>query len=168
MTVHSWGLWSSRARRTADLPGKDGSGTSSRRSSRTTRGGLRRRLTGTYTQREYCVQYRETDFNFVSRLMEEEGIYYYFEHSDGKHTLKLVDSDSDTKAGGQVEHRLSTARTGRTATKNSSSFRNNCGSSPATWHALVRPYKPKADLGVKAKKSSSTRRGLRDLRLRGD
>jgi type VI secretion system secreted protein VgrG len=51
-------------------------------------------LTGKYSQREYCVQYRETDFNFVSRLMEEEGIYYYFEHSDGKHTLKLVDSDS--------------------------------------------------------------------------
>ena len=30
--------------------------------------------------RTYCVQYRETDFNFVSRLMEEEGIYYFFEH----------------------------------------------------------------------------------------
>src|SRR5262245_62144597 len=54
-------------------------------------------LTGKYSQREYCVQYRETDFNFVSRLMEEEGIYYYFEHSDGKHTLKLVDSDSGHK-----------------------------------------------------------------------
>ncbi|PYN25427.1 MAG: type VI secretion system tip protein VgrG, partial [Candidatus Rokuibacteriota bacterium] len=54
-------------------------------------------LTATYAQREYCVQYRETDFAFVSRLMEEEGIYYYFEHSDGKHTLKLVDSDSGHK-----------------------------------------------------------------------
>ena len=51
-------------------------------------------LTASYAQRTYCVQYRETDFDFVSRLMEEEGIYYYFEHSDGKHTLKLVDSDS--------------------------------------------------------------------------
>src|SRR6267142_2256105 len=47
-------------------------------------------LHGTYAEREYCVQYRETDFNFVSRLMEEEGIYYYFKHEDGKHVLILA------------------------------------------------------------------------------
>jgi len=41
---------------------------------------------------EYCVQYRETNFNFVSRLMEQEGIYYYFKHENGKHFLKLADS----------------------------------------------------------------------------
>lgn len=41
---------------------------------------------------EYCVQYRETDFNFVSRLMEEYGIYYYFTHADGQHQLVLADS----------------------------------------------------------------------------
>jgi type VI secretion system secreted protein VgrG len=51
-------------------------------------------LTGTYSQREYCVQYRETDFNFVSRLMEEEGIYYFFQHKDGGHTMVLTDSAS--------------------------------------------------------------------------
>src|SRR6266498_1461344 len=51
-------------------------------------------LTGTYARREYCVQYRETDFNFVSRLMEEEGIYYYLEHADGRHVVTLVDSYS--------------------------------------------------------------------------
>ncbi len=55
-------------------------------------------LTGTYAKREYCVQYRETDFNFVSRLMEEEGIYYYLDHGDGRHVLKLVDSYSGHKA----------------------------------------------------------------------
>jgi type VI secretion system secreted protein VgrG len=49
-------------------------------------------LHGTYEPWEYCVQYRETDFNFVSRLMEQEGIYYFFEHSDGKHVLFLTDS----------------------------------------------------------------------------
>ncbi|MDR3228745.1 MAG: type VI secretion system tip protein VgrG, partial [Puniceicoccales bacterium] len=43
------------------------------------------------TVRELCLQYDETDFAFISRLMEEEGIYYYFEHSDGKHTLVLCD-----------------------------------------------------------------------------
>ncbi|MCK7582592.1 MAG: type VI secretion system tip protein VgrG [Chromatiales bacterium] len=42
-------------------------------------------LTGTYAKRDYCVQYRESDFNFVSRLMEDEGIYYFFKHADGKH-----------------------------------------------------------------------------------
>jgi len=43
---------------------------------------------------EYVVQYRETDFNFVSRLMEEEGIFYWFEHSSGGHTMRLADNNS--------------------------------------------------------------------------
>ncbi|MGA9980946.1 MAG: type VI secretion system tip protein VgrG [Candidatus Sulfotelmatobacter sp.] len=51
-------------------------------------------LTGSYDTRKYCVQYRETDFNFVSRLMEQYGIFYFFEHKDGKHTLVLADSAS--------------------------------------------------------------------------
>ena len=41
--------------------------------------------------REYCVQHNESDLNFVSRLLEEEGIAYYFKHSDDKHQLVLVD-----------------------------------------------------------------------------
>jgi len=48
------------------------------------------RLYGDFTPREYCVQYRETDFNFVSRLMEEEGIFYYFRHEEKKHILVLA------------------------------------------------------------------------------
>ena len=51
-------------------------------------------LTGSYRKWEYCVQYRETDFNFVSRLMEQEGIYYFFKHENGKHKLVLADSAS--------------------------------------------------------------------------
>jgi type VI secretion system secreted protein VgrG len=51
-------------------------------------------LTQTYEQREYCVQYRESDFQFVSRLMEEYGIFYYFEHEESKHMLVLADSPS--------------------------------------------------------------------------
>src|SRR5205085_11886508 len=42
---------------------------------------------------DYCVQYRETDFNFVSRLMEEEGIFYFFEHTADKHTLVFADAN---------------------------------------------------------------------------
>jgi type VI secretion system secreted protein VgrG len=55
---------------------------------------FRLELNETYPEREYCVQYRETDFDFVSRLMEEEGIYYYFEHSREKHILVMSDSPS--------------------------------------------------------------------------
>ena len=55
---------------------------------------IKKSLTGSYSKREYCVQYRETDYNFVARLLEEEGIFYYFTHEDGKHTLVLGDSDS--------------------------------------------------------------------------
>ncbi|MGH6929847.1 MAG: type VI secretion system Vgr family protein, partial [Dongiaceae bacterium] len=49
---------------------------------------------GKHPKREYCVQYRETDFNFVSRLMEEEGMYYFFKHEEGKHTMVLADKVS--------------------------------------------------------------------------
>jgi type VI secretion system secreted protein VgrG len=47
---------------------------------------------GAYDARNYCVQYRETDFDFASRLMEEEGIYYFFTHSSGGHTMVVADS----------------------------------------------------------------------------
>ncbi len=79
-------------------------------------------LQGNYEKRTYCVQYRETDFNFVSRLLEEEGIYYYFEHQRGKHMLVLADSPSGHKpcpkqdtaryqitTGGQLEEDVITA-----------------------------------------------------------
>ena len=52
------------------------------------------RLTSNYAERIYCVQYRETHLDFVTRLMEDEGIYYYFEHSDDKHVLVLADDNS--------------------------------------------------------------------------
>ena len=42
--------------------------------------------------RTYCVQYRESDFNFVSRLLEDEGIFYYFKHEDGDHVMVVSDS----------------------------------------------------------------------------
>lgn len=55
-------------------------------------------LQETYREWPYCVQYDESDFDFISRLMELEGIYYYFEHQDGNHQLILVDSSSAHKA----------------------------------------------------------------------
>jgi type VI secretion system secreted protein VgrG len=52
------------------------------------------KLKKTYREWEYCVQYQETDLNFVMRLMEHEGIYFYFEHQDGSHTMVLADDTS--------------------------------------------------------------------------
>ncbi|SIO61747.1 type VI secretion system secreted protein VgrG [Singulisphaera sp. GP187] len=48
-------------------------------------------LRGTYQPRDYCVQYRETDYNFACRLMEEEGIFFFFKHSANGHTLVVTD-----------------------------------------------------------------------------
>lgn len=49
-------------------------------------------LSRPYREWEYCVQYRETSFDFVSRLMEQEGIYYYFRHEKDRHVLVLADA----------------------------------------------------------------------------
>lgn len=54
-------------------------------------------LKGAFPKYEYCVQYRETDFNFVSRLMEQEGIYYYFTHEAERHTMVIVNTPSAHK-----------------------------------------------------------------------
>lgn len=56
------------------------------------------RCSGSHPTREYCVQYRESDFGFVCRLMEEEGIFYYFEHNDGEHMLILADESAGLAA----------------------------------------------------------------------
>ena len=50
------------------------------------------RLQGNYASRDYCVQYRESDLDFMSRLLEEEGIFYFFEHQQDKHMLVFGDS----------------------------------------------------------------------------
>ena len=47
---------------------------------------------------EYCVQYRETDFNFLSRLLEREGIFYFFEHSENKHVMVLASDVGECKS----------------------------------------------------------------------
>jgi type VI secretion system secreted protein VgrG len=61
------------------------------------------RLSGSYAPREYCVQYRETDFNFLSRLLEHEGIYYFFGHAETKHTLVLADDPSQHRTSDGYE-----------------------------------------------------------------
>lgn len=52
---------------------------------------LENKLSETYQPREYCVQYRETDLDFLDRLMQEEGIYYYFDHNSSTEKMVLID-----------------------------------------------------------------------------
>jgi len=59
---------------------------------------FRKTTVESYPKLEYCVQYRESDLDFVLRLMEQHGIYYFFEHEDGKHTLVLADGKSSHTA----------------------------------------------------------------------
>src|SRR4051812_28228381 len=49
-------------------------------------------IQGPFPARDFCVQYRETDFAFASRLMEEEGIYYFFKHSAKGHTMVVANT----------------------------------------------------------------------------
>lgn len=65
------------------------------------------RCTRNYPERDFCVQYRESHLNFISRLLEEEGIFYFFEHSDAKHTLVITDDNSKVEpCPGQEEARI--------------------------------------------------------------
>ncbi|MDZ4779010.1 MAG: type VI secretion system tip protein TssI/VgrG [Planctomycetia bacterium] len=61
---------------------------------------------GTFEPRDYCVQYRESDFDFASRLMEEEGIFYFFKHADGSHKMVVTNSSQShpTLAPESVEY----------------------------------------------------------------
>ncbi|MGX9147711.1 type VI secretion system Vgr family protein [Mesorhizobium sp. 128a] len=61
------------------------------------KGCFKNHTAGQFPRRPYCVQYDETDLAFVSRLMEQDGIYYYFEHTENQHTLVLVDNASSHK-----------------------------------------------------------------------
>ena len=65
------------------------------------------KLVKSHPKRPFCVQYRETHLNFVSRLLEEEGIFYFFEHSKSKHMLTLADDNSAVKpCPGQAKARM--------------------------------------------------------------
>ncbi len=55
------------------------------------------KLSRQYAKRDYCVQYRESAFDFLSRLLEQEGIYYFFDHTASEHTLVLADAYSSHK-----------------------------------------------------------------------
>jgi type VI secretion system secreted protein VgrG len=54
--------------------------------------------------RDYCVQYRESDYDFVSRLLEEEGVYYYFAHEKSRHVMVIADDVSAYRGCGTASY----------------------------------------------------------------
>ena len=75
---------------------------------------FRAATTRNFPKLEYCVQYRESDFAFVSRLMESHGIYYFFEHSAGSHNMVLADAPSSHQpVPGHASLRFATKMAGR-------------------------------------------------------
>jgi len=115
---------------------------------------IRERLNGSYAQREYCVQYRETDFNFASRLMEEEGIYYYFTHENGKHHLVLADSSAshDSYPGyGKIPYHVEEGGTDRSRADHVHEWGFAREVQPGAYALTDYDFKkPKADLLVKS------------------
>ena len=91
---------------------------------------------GGKTVRNYCVQYNESDFDFISRLMEEEGLYYYHQHTDGGHKLVICDNPG---------HHTSGANLGETTVRAASSV--NVGKAELqSWSRRVRPAVNKVSL----------------------
>jgi len=62
-----------------------------------------KRLQETYDPREYCVQYKESNLDFVQRLLEHEGVFYFFEYADGEHTMVLADANAKLKSVSNFE-----------------------------------------------------------------
>lgn len=80
------------------------------------------KLSGSYPQKEFCVQYRETDFNFVCRLLEQEGIHTVWDYDNGRNTLLLVDSDGPYRAKPPAEVPFEQERVGATDIDHMTSF----------------------------------------------
>jgi len=103
---------------------------------------VRLSLRASYAKREYCVQYRESYFNFISRLMEQEGIYYYFVHAAGTHTMVLADDAGAHQATKQFETIPFCAPTQQGAVQTASIFDWGTARSARTVKYQVTDYDP--------------------------
>ncbi|MDP5240084.1 type VI secretion system tip protein TssI/VgrG [Uliginosibacterium sp. 31-16] len=110
-------------------------------------------LSGSYATREYCVQYRETDFDFVCRLMEDEGIYFFFEYAQDKNVLVLADAygaHSPVPGDASFEF-VDNARAGREASDHISDWRFERAIQPGKTRIIDYDFKrPKVKLDAKA------------------
>ena len=88
-----------------------------------------------YAPREYCVQYGETALHFISRLCEEEGLYFYFEHFKDRHVLCFSDREGGARIGGESLLRFhpGAGTETDTATVKSAGLRQSIGSDACTF-----------------------------------
>ncbi|HET7930250.1 MAG TPA: type VI secretion system tip protein TssI/VgrG [Rhodanobacteraceae bacterium] len=121
-------------------------------------------LGGSYTAREYCVQYREDGWSFIQRLLQQEGIYYYFTHNNSKHTMMLADgvgSHSTADGFAQVPYQRSVDSVLRAQSTISewTSLRGVDGSSVQLTD--YNPLKPKASLLVNSDSNGHGASGIK-------
>jgi type VI secretion system secreted protein VgrG len=116
---------------------------------------FKRNLNGTYRKLEYCCQYRETDFVFVCRLMEHEGIYFWFSHEDGKHVMQLCDGPPSHKARPGFESGIFDDTAGGTRDAHRvTSWHSSMHAQSGRFSAIDYNFKtPKADMSARAKKA---------------
>ncbi|WP_437483320.1 type VI secretion system tip protein TssI/VgrG [Sorangium sp. So ce1014] len=113
---------------------------------------IRWSTSGSYPKRPYCVQYHESDWAFVERLLGEEGIFYHFEWSDGATTLVLLDDSTaapDIEGGAALPFRDDSAL----ASTEASVVRVGRKASLVPTGARIRDYsfdKPRLDLDAEA------------------
>ena len=123
-----------------------------------------KRLQASYPPREYCVQYDETDLDFVQRLLEHEGIMYFFEHGDGEHTLILADAMSKLKPApghGTVPYHFEGKRARRDV-EYITEWIPGSSVTPGTYvHTDYDFKKPGADLMAKSDSGVQSQTGLR-------
>lgn len=122
-----------------------------------------RGISGTYAAREYCVQYREDGLNFIQRLLQQEGIYYYFTHTDSKHTMVLADgvgSHEQARDFGKVPYQRSVDSVLRKQSTISewTSLRGVDGAKVSLTD--YNPLKPKASLLVNAENAGHNADGI--------
>jgi type VI secretion system secreted protein VgrG len=95
-------------------------------------------IKGSHPSREYCVQYRETDFNFLSRLMEEEGIFYFFHHGEGSHKMVIATTRRRMSDDREVEYETRTSPAGCRIGRRGTNFARACGPNETTISRLRR------------------------------
>jgi len=110
---------------------------------------VKSKVSGTYAPREYCVQYGETNFAFISRLLEEDGIYYYFDYSGQTEEMVLCDSVSGHSNMGDISFLKATSAVSAQDTESILSWTDVGRVTPGKVSLFdYDPLKPKTDLKV--------------------
>ena len=115
-------------------------------------------VTGTHAARDYCVQYRESNLDFISRLLEEEGIFYFFEHTKDKHTMVFADAPATIKAGPVTKLSMNLVSAGNKAQDVISSL--DIGSAVCSGKVTLRDHNPETPPQTLEREAAAAAAGL--------